>query len=61
MRKDGGSEIEAHDFKSAAFTIPTTCDLCQNTIWGLAKQGFTCKGVRKLYPINMCKYMQRKI
>ncbi|CAG8633452.1 10160_t:CDS:10 [Dentiscutata erythropus] len=27
----------------AAFTIPTTCDLCQNTIWGIAKQGFTCK------------------
>ncbi|CAG8719947.1 16310_t:CDS:2, partial [Racocetra fulgida] len=34
----------SHNFKNAAFTIPTTCDLCQNTIWGIAKQGFTCKG-----------------
>ncbi|RHZ77479.1 hypothetical protein Glove_177g134 [Diversispora epigaea] len=40
---DGGFEIQPHDFKSAAFAIPTTCDLCQNTIWGIAKQGFTCK------------------
>ncbi|CAG8576490.1 4893_t:CDS:2 [Diversispora eburnea] len=43
MYKDSGFGIQPHDFKSAAFAIPTTCDLCQNTIWGIAKQGFTCK------------------
>ncbi|GAO52352.1 hypothetical protein G7K_6430-t1 [Saitoella complicata NRRL Y-17804] len=32
-----------HDFKSASFTIPTTCGFCQGTIWGLAKQGFVCR------------------
>ncbi|CAG8515065.1 8350_t:CDS:10 [Acaulospora morrowiae] len=40
---DGESEHKMHDFKNAAFTIPTTCDLCQSTIWGIAKQGFNCK------------------
>ncbi|CAI2169478.1 9273_t:CDS:10 [Funneliformis geosporum] len=40
---DVGSDHEIHDFKNASFAIPTTCDLCQTTIWGIAKQGFTCK------------------
>ncbi|CAH1761505.1 3370_t:CDS:10 [Entrophospora sp. SA101] len=40
---DIGNDSQSHDFKSASFTIPTTCDLCQATIWGIAKQGFTCK------------------
>ncbi|CAB4486141.1 uncharacterized protein OCT59_022264 [Rhizophagus irregularis] len=40
---DIGHDQESHDFKNASFTIPTTCDLCQTTIWGIAKQGFTCK------------------
>ncbi|RIA98362.1 hypothetical protein C1645_731713 [Glomus cerebriforme] len=40
---DVGNDQEVHDFKNASFTIPTACDLCQTTIWGIAKQGFTCK------------------
>ncbi|CAG8627980.1 13940_t:CDS:10, partial [Cetraspora pellucida] len=40
---DSETDGQSHNFKNAAFTIPTTCDLCQNTIWGIAKQGFTCK------------------
>ena len=39
----GLDAISPHDFKSASFGIPTSCDLCQTTIWGLAKQGFTCR------------------
>ncbi|KAF0420928.1 FCH-domain-containing protein [Gigaspora margarita] len=40
---DNETDGQSHNFRNAAFTIPTTCDLCQNTIWGIAKQGFTCK------------------
>lgn len=46
---DSGLNMESHDFKASSFTIPTTCDYCGNTIWGLSKQGMTCKGMYKHY------------
>ncbi|KIJ42343.1 hypothetical protein M422DRAFT_254412, partial [Sphaerobolus stellatus SS14] len=32
-----------HVFKSASFSIPTQCGYCKSSIWGLSKQGKTCK------------------
>ncbi|KAK9446416.1 uncharacterized protein V1518DRAFT_424076 [Limtongia smithiae] len=32
-----------HDFKSVSFTIPTTCQFCNETIWGLSRHGFKCR------------------
>ncbi|PWZ00849.1 hypothetical protein BCV70DRAFT_210911 [Testicularia cyperi] len=32
-----------HRFKPASFTIPTSCNFCGGTIWGIAKQGAVCK------------------
>ncbi|GAN08627.1 actin polymerization protein Bzz1 [Mucor ambiguus] len=40
---DDGLRAENHDFKSSSFTIPTTCDLCNSTIWGLSNKGLTCR------------------
>ncbi|KAF9473432.1 hypothetical protein BDN70DRAFT_997635 [Pholiota conissans] len=37
----GGSR--PHSFKSSLFSIPTTCGYCKSSIWGLSKQGKTCK------------------
>ncbi|KAF9267293.1 hypothetical protein L218DRAFT_1060412 [Marasmius fiardii PR-910] len=34
---------QPHSFKSASFSIPTTCGYCKTSIWGLSKQGKTCK------------------
>ncbi|KAI0755276.1 hypothetical protein C8Q80DRAFT_422803 [Daedaleopsis nitida] len=32
-----------HSFKSTSFSIPATCAYCKSSIWGLSKQGRTCK------------------
>ncbi|CAO3673672.1 unnamed protein product [Umbelopsis vinacea] len=40
---EDGLHAKAHEFKPTSFTIPTTCDYCETTVWGLAKQGMTCK------------------
>jgi len=42
LEGDEGSQ-HPHDFKSASFSIPTTCGYCKSSIWGLSKQGKTCK------------------
>ena len=36
-------QARPHRFKPASFTIPTSCDYCRGTIWGIAKQGSVCK------------------
>lgn len=36
-------EGRAHDFKSASFTVPTKCRVCEGSIWGLTKQGKSCR------------------
>ncbi|CEG76507.1 Putative CAMK/CAMKL/BRSK protein kinase [Rhizopus microsporus] len=40
---DDGLRAKNHDFKQSSFTIPTTCDYCNSTIWGLSNKGLTCK------------------
>ncbi|PWN49546.1 hypothetical protein IE53DRAFT_369667 [Violaceomyces palustris] len=40
---DDEGQARPHRFKPASFTIPTTCDYCGGTIWGIARQGFVCK------------------
>ena len=37
------SSARPHQFKPASFTIPTSCDFCNGTIWGISKQGLVCK------------------
>ncbi|OAV88834.1 hypothetical protein PTTG_12168 [Puccinia triticina 1-1 BBBD Race 1] len=39
---DQGSQ-RPHNFKSASFVTPTSCCLCNSNIWGITKQGVTCK------------------
>ncbi|KAH8825184.1 hypothetical protein DL96DRAFT_1712206 [Flagelloscypha sp. PMI_526] len=39
---DEGSQ-KPHAFKSSSFSIPTQCSYCKSSIWGLSKQGKTCK------------------
>ncbi|EPS98414.1 hypothetical protein FOMPIDRAFT_1037483 [Fomitopsis schrenkii] len=36
-------EQRSHTFKSTSFSIPTQCAYCKSSIWGLSKQGKTCK------------------
>lgn len=38
---EGGQQ--PHSFKSSSFSIPTQCGYCKTSIWGLSKQGKTCK------------------
>ncbi|KAI8971437.1 hypothetical protein BDF20DRAFT_679063 [Mycotypha africana] len=39
---DEGLNAAPHDFTITSFTIPTNCDYCKSTLWGLSK-GLTCK------------------
>lgn len=39
---DTGAQ-QPHTFKSSSFSIPTQCGYCKASIWGLSKQGKTCK------------------
>ncbi|KAK9460261.1 uncharacterized protein V1516DRAFT_679362 [Lipomyces oligophaga] len=32
-----------HDFKPVSFKIPTTCQYCNDSIWGLSRHGFKCR------------------
>ncbi|KAF7365022.1 hypothetical protein MVEN_00373300 [Mycena venus] len=40
---DDEGEQQPHSFKSSSFSIPTQCGYCKTSIWGLSKQGKTCK------------------
>ncbi|KAJ7021586.1 hypothetical protein C8F04DRAFT_1140261 [Mycena alexandri] len=40
---DDEGEQQPHSFKSSSFSIPTQCGYCKSSIWGLSKQGKTCK------------------
>ncbi|KAK0564957.1 Protein BZZ1 [Tilletia horrida] len=40
---DDEGEARPHRFKHQAFAVPTTCNFCGGTIWGLSKQGSVCK------------------
>ncbi|OSD07541.1 hypothetical protein PYCCODRAFT_1430796 [Trametes coccinea BRFM310] len=42
LQGDEGAQ-SPHTFKSSSFSIPTTCAYCKSSIWGLSKQGKTCK------------------
>ncbi|KAL5524396.1 BZZ1 [Sanghuangporus sanghuang] len=42
LRGDEGLQ-SPHSFKSTSFSIPTACGYCKSSIWGLTKQGKTCK------------------
>ncbi|CAK5284133.1 unnamed protein product [Mycena citricolor] len=40
---DDEGDQQPHSFKSSSFSIPTQCAYCKSSIWGLSKQGKTCK------------------
>ncbi|KAJ7928075.1 hypothetical protein B0H13DRAFT_2248511 [Mycena leptocephala] len=40
---DDVGEQQPHSFKSSSFSIPTPCGYCKSSIWGLSKQGKTCR------------------
>jgi hypothetical protein len=39
---DQGNRLP-HSFKPTSFTIPTNCAVCETNVWGLGKQGLTCR------------------
>ncbi|KAJ3286768.1 hypothetical protein HK104_008885 [Borealophlyctis nickersoniae] len=39
-----------HTLKNTSFTIPTSCDYCQQTIWGVTKPGLTCEDASSVPP-----------
>ena len=43
------SDGKRHNLSKSHFPIPTTCDYCQDKIWGITQQGMTCKGIPVLY------------
>ncbi|KAI8450434.1 ribosomal L18 C-terminal region-domain-containing protein [Phakopsora pachyrhizi] len=40
---DNQGSQRPHNFKLARFVTPTSCYLCNSSIWGITKQGVTCK------------------
>ncbi|KAJ7134798.1 hypothetical protein C8R44DRAFT_771495 [Mycena epipterygia] len=40
---DDEGDQQPHSFKSSSFSIPTQCGYCKSSIWGLSKQGKTCR------------------
>ncbi|KAF3915046.1 hypothetical protein ABW21_db0203000 [Orbilia brochopaga] len=40
---DIDKNAHTHKFKSTSFKIPTSCDLCNDKIWGLSAKGMKCK------------------
>ncbi|KDR82365.1 hypothetical protein GALMADRAFT_237644 [Galerina marginata CBS 339.88] len=40
---DDEGAAKPHSFKSTSFSIPTQCSYCKSSIWGLSKQGKTCR------------------
>ncbi|KDQ20989.1 hypothetical protein BOTBODRAFT_27000 [Botryobasidium botryosum FD-172 SS1] len=43
---DDEGDQHPHTFKSSSFSIPTPCEYCKASIWGLTKQGKTCQGCK---------------
>ncbi|KAG7528984.1 hypothetical protein FFLO_05842 [Filobasidium floriforme] len=39
---DQGAQ-KPHDFRNASFAIPTPCEYCKSSIWGITKPGSTCR------------------
>ncbi|KAJ3325437.1 hypothetical protein HDV06_004296 [Boothiomyces sp. JEL0866] len=44
-RAIGGFPLDSspHKFKPDSFPLPTTCDYCQQNIWGVSKAGISCQ------------------
>ncbi|KZT27410.1 hypothetical protein NEOLEDRAFT_1240354 [Neolentinus lepideus HHB14362 ss-1] len=42
LEGDEGAQ-KPHSFKNSSFSIPTQCGYCKSSIWGLSKQGKTCR------------------